>query len=582
MSQSDENTFIDGIGLYNKYYLGDSVLLEPIANALHEIFATNISIISNYSELFDNHPTIKGYSFDNIPPNIRLIDMSKSIRSIIKKDINIKGKPVDIILSNKYDNMFDEAGVPLSYQVPPKLYLSPKEDELSNTLKSLFPNPCIGICLNSRHDIKNYIYSKLLINQLTKRGYNIFIFDMQDQKINGINIYKVINKPLREVMVYLNFMDIVIGCDTGIMHMAGALSKQIIVILYKEFYNLYQFYPKCIPLLSSYSIFGLRTISVKQVMNTVDLVLKKTTNLSYKKSDDSNNIAIVRFRGIGDIILTLPIIATLKAKYSQSKITYITSKGMAEILQLAPFIDDVKGLDYDHGYDPEEPLPQNIDLEKYDIVYNLINRVDFLKESQRISRIDLFANLLNIEKIDYNLDWSIKIPEDWKQDVRKILDKEGVLETDKIIVLQTNSKGLSRRWPRERQEEFIDLATDFKVVLINDVIEEGYKDAINLTGRLNLKQYFALLDICDIIISPDSGSVHIGGWLNKLTIALFGSVDPRLRIQHYDSVYPIIGKAKCVPCNDWMNKQCNNAIKPLECMYSITAQSVLDLIKKII
>ncbi len=75
-------------------------------------------------------------------------------------------------------------------------------------------------------------------------------------------------------------------------------------------------------------------------------------------------------------------------------------------------------------------------------------------------------------------------------------------------------------------------------------------------------------------IAPDSGGVHIAGVLGSRAIGLFGSIAPHLRISHYNTVQAIIGKAKCVPCNDWQRGPCDIS-RSLQCMDSILARDVL-------
>jgi len=148
--------------------------------------------------------------------------------------------------------------------------------------------------------------------------------------------------------------------------------------------------------------------------------------------------------------------------------------------------------------------------------------------------------------------------------------------------LQADSKGLSRRWPIKRQNEFINmvLKKHYIPVIISDIRYEGYnRKAINLTGRLVFEEFVGLIDIARCIVSPDSSSVHIAGILNKPIVALFGSIKPELRINHYNTIYPIVGKSHCVPCNDWQDTICDGK---LMCMNSISGNYVWSVVETLI
>jgi len=119
------------IALYNPYFIGDTVLLEPIATQLKQLMDDDIYIISNYSELLEGHPTIKGAgAVDKNDPNLIIVNFARSLRSLedvkkersgIKKLIlkaipTLKDNPLFSdkymkIVPNKIKNMYFTAGL---------------------------------------------------------------------------------------------------------------------------------------------------------------------------------------------------------------------------------------------------------------------------------------------------------------------------------------------------------------------------------------------------------------------------------------------------------------------------------------
>ena len=107
------------IGLFNPYFIGDSVMLEAIARKLSE--KTEVAIISSYPELFIAHPVVKAYTLDDMPDDINLIDMANAIRGIKQVD----GK--NVYVENKIEQMCQVAQISIADIKQPELYLTPEE-----------------------------------------------------------------------------------------------------------------------------------------------------------------------------------------------------------------------------------------------------------------------------------------------------------------------------------------------------------------------------------------------------------------------------------------------------------------------
>lgn len=602
--------FIPLLALLNRYYLGDTVLLTGIAESLSNEYNTKVYVISNYSEILTNHPYAIPKSFDEIddlPANCRIIDMSESIRST-KKEVILDRNHLNLEryfpLENKLARMYKQAGCYQRYI--PRLYLDDKEREIAKNIKESYGSKLIGIGIGSRHDFKIWSYYDILISKLSQNN-SVFLIDDSKERCKLYRHYPVINisdQSLREVMMTISAMDMVISNDSGIAHISAGLGIPTIVLGFKVWGELYEDYPDVVYLGSD--VTGLKSIPVKWVLSVVgnlqsnikipkSSLIKSILGISTSKGEkpriikhnevlpkSAKSVVFIRIRGLGDVLLTLPALKAFRDRYPHIKITYITSKHLVEILELTDLIDNVIGATYDHdtfGYPP----PPVCDYKSYGRVYNLINRVDFEEDSYTTPRIQMFANLMGVgnEKLE---NYQIEVPQEWIDGINDKLKTYGVREEDTKIVMQVDSKGLSRQWKRIRQIEFCRLAMqkNYKVILVSDRKYDNYPiNTVNLTGDLSLNELFALIKVADLTLAPDSGSVHIAGVLNARAIGLFGSIAPHLRISHYDTVQSIIGKAKCVPCNDWQRGPCDIA-KSLQCMDSILARDVFFEVEKIL
>jgi len=568
------------------FWLGDNVLLEPIARC--SSVRDKTYVLSEYPELFEGHPVVAGLKDPgDIPGDAKIIDLSKAM-SGVEKDENEKY----IILPGKNKRMWKAAGFDRVIDQP-RLYLTPMEMQDSKRIKKFFNRPCIGVVLRSRHKAKDWAYMMLFIRALIrKQHYDVFIFAKGIDKKTlaaipaGAHFY--VNRSIREVMQGLSIMDVVVTPDTGLGHMSAALGTETVVLCFSMFEDLYEMYSS-ITILSNDRFKmskGITGIAVKSVLKAVDHHLLGNRNVIpmsiVSGVNERQELLVIRFRGIGDVLMYLVALATYKKLYPDTTITYMTSPGVADLVALSKVVDHVVPISHNHSTSGRPLPPRDHDYDVYDSVVNAINAIDFVPDALTVDRIALFGSTLELDQIDYSTDWKIKIPVSWIDIARQKLERMGV--TGKTIVMQGDSKGLSRIWPMARQKEFIGMARKkgYTVVAVSDKKIDYPAAAVNLTGQLSFQEYVGMIGACDILLSPDSGGLHIAGMTDQLALGLFGSVLPELRINHYDTVESILGKAKCVPCNDWQQGSCLGKKRSPMCMWSITPVMVMRKIESML
>jgi len=105
-----------------------------------------------------------------------------------------------------------------------------------------------------------------------------------------------------------------------------------------------------------------------------------------------------------------------------------------------------------------------------------------------------------------------------------------------------------------------------------------YKPVI-LTGKITLLQLGAVLKQCALLVTGDTGPLHIATAMGTSVVALFGAADPS-RTGPLGAGHRVV-QAKGVPCVPCRSRACNNAI-PLECMKRISPKDVFDEIASMI
>ena len=149
-----------------------------------------------------------------------------------------------------------------------------------------------------------------------------------------------------------------------------------------------------------------------------------------------------------------------------------------------------------------------------------------------------------------------------------------------------------KEWEAPKWQELINkIHSEYDAVIIQFGIKgDGSSEYDNLTGvksvagRLSGEELVALIAICDLIISIDSGPVHVAGAVATPVIGLFGPLNPIL-ILPPDS--PGIGLYSDVPCLFCFNRTpvinwlsgCPNDIA---CMKNLGCQTVFEAVQSML
>jgi len=459
-------------------------------------------------------------------------------------------------------------------------------------------NNILFIHCNANEPSRSYKYESALLDYVSKHwdGYIIAIRPKKDPKKNNVIVWQ--DGSIRQLWSVMTKSKAGIMVDSGPIHLMGAIGGTIYAVFgpispsirlkYPHAYwkdikcrytkNEHCFYTPC---KGSYCMSRYPKEIFIDAMSKMDLIINtkkmKPISIVEHKLDPNTmkDVAICRIRGIGDVLLSLPAIKAYKVKYPHINIDYITDEDMVDILKTTGLFREVIGVKYNHRAGGYPNLPPGTDVDIYSNVYNLINKVDFEKESTYIPRIELFAKELGVEGERLER-VGITIPLDWYDHIGGCHNKQ--------VVIQSDSNGESRKWDIQRQIELCYFLKDkFLITATGLIRNDSFPDFVNnLTGMQTLKQYFVTISEAGIVVASDSSAVHIAGCLGVKCIGLYGSVNPILRTAHYPSVYPLVGKGKCVPCNDWQDGNCKGIKHYPTCLFNIRAKTVYNKIMEII
>lgn len=323
----------------------------------------------------------------------------------------------------------------------------------------------------------------------------------------------------------------------------------------------------------------------------VDYRELKTRNI---KSGEPMKIMLQRMGGIGDILFTTPIAKHLK-KLGHT-ISYHVCFDFAELLQHNPYVDNiyVNKEFFDLQKLPDgfgKPMIEIDDVLPDDIMLPNPLTEDAAKSHDRLITFNGAIEQNPIAEKEHAIDacisWAGFNPEEItdKSLILIVTDKEKKWAKDelkrkgynlkkKFISISPRASALNRSWRPNYKDELIKLLEKkYNPIFINR--DQGY----------TLRQSIALLSQMDLVISADTGILHMAGALDKKIIALFGSFKPELRTKYFKDCHTICHTEEvcgsfCFNHTDECKKLGRKRVYP-PCM-EMTPKEVFNKVKEII
>jgi len=291
---------------------------------------------------------------------------------------------------------------------------------------------------------------------------------------------------------------------------------------------------------------------IDSILKDIDPILRAETSLHTEKTLLFDSVSYTSDRGLGDILMT-----TIPLKYlalNGWKIDYVARKAAGELLKGNPYINKLHITSHElcsmKSYNLAAlPKPSDYiwhftlatNLEDYRITRNLNCRIDSICDLLRVNvnKIRDFTPVLNLtyEEIKYG---------------------EQYINPNKInIAMGLMSNGSdARSYPKEYYDELLNKLnrTGRYNIIITDqssikLLERP--NVINLTGKLSIREWAAVVYNCDGVVSMDTGIYWIGLAFEKPCLIMFTTVDPEIRISHHKNLCKIIyPPLKCKPCYD--------------------------------
>ncbi len=187
----------------------------------------------------------------------------------------------------------------------------------------------------------------------------------------------------------------------------------------------------------------------------------------------------------------------------------------------------------------------------------------------------------------------LAVSEQARAEVKALLEANGVQEGDLLIAAHAGAtNGLAKRWPIPHWARLADrlmMELGAKVVLTGAASDAEIARAIkarmqqtplDFTGKTTVPQLATLLARCDLVISGDSGPLHMAGAVGTPVVAIHGPTDPGLSGPVGKEATVLRLGIWCSPCYDasywaecrFFNPVCMKAIAPDQVLAAVRAR----------
>jgi heptosyltransferase-2 len=210
--------------------------------------------------------------------------------------------------------------------------------------------------------------------------------------------------------------------------------------------------------------------------------------------------------------------------------------------------------------------------------------------TRHLARPQIYLNLARAAGADVDLCqeriFTLKISAEESARADKLL---GPKTSGPRIGLAPGSVALSRRWPAERYAQLADrlIKQGYQVVLIGSdedrrvalaVARKARNKLLVLAGETNLREGLAIIRRLDLLVSNDSGAMHLAYAQGTKVLVLQGAADPRVTGPFGNCGFILRDEnLKCSPC---MRNECPR--KDLKCMRNISVAQVWQKIQAIL
>ncbi|WP_026841523.1 glycosyltransferase family 9 protein [Citrifermentans bremense] len=323
-------------------------------------------------------------------------------------------------------------------------------------------------------------------------------------------------------------------------------------------------------------------------------------------------ILLIKPGAIGDLLQLTPVLRALHRRYPQARITVlVSSRFTASLFAHNPMVYDTVIFDKrgeQRSWGGVLRLWSRLREEKYDLVLNYQRSnlkawvlasaafpcrvlIYHKKNAQHavVNHLEVLRPL-GIDPLACDTTLELYTGTDDKRYAEELLASLGA-QKQPVIAINPGASHPVNRWSTTNFARLCDLLAGelgAKVLIIGGsedtplaqaILAGAGSEPVVLTGTTTLLQLGAVLQKCDLLVTGDTGPMHVSTAVGTKVLALFGAADP-LRTGPVGSGHRVMQAhdVDCVPCR---SRKCDNG-RYLACMEGITPEEVLSAVKEML
>jgi heptosyltransferase II len=333
---------------------------------------------------------------------------------------------------------------------------------------------------------------------------------------------------------------------------------------------------------------------------------------------EARKILICGPNWVGDAVLAIPALKAVRKHFPESEITLLVRPWVSGLFAAAPFVDKVWSekkpsslVDWTRmtreirgrAFDLALLLPNSFESALMIFLGGVPNRVGYATDARRWMltastapargarhQVQYYLDLVKLLSISSGQP-SIEIQATHQERIhaRKLLATEGISSDGRFLVLNPGAAyGSAKRWHEDRFADVADALSeqlDLQVALIGSETERVIAEQIRgrmrrsaavLSGKTSLETLIGVLAESSLMITNDSGPMHIAAALGVPTVAVFGSTDERVTGPCGPRTRVVKHHVECSPC---LLREC-----PIDhrCMNRVTVIDVCNAAKDLL
>lgn len=338
------------------------------------------------------------------------------------------------------------------------------------------------------------------------------------------------------------------------------------------------------------------------------------------------NILLVKFWGIGNIVLLLPVMKAVRERYPDARIYFLTLWTNHELFEDNPYVDQTVFLDVPNIFRFttslfralwllwQQHMDLALDFEQFARISTIF--IYLIRARQRIgfdtprqgrswlytvrvpytnnrhmslvfADIAISAGVYAVQRENVHF----PLTSDDTQQVKMFLAE--TCASDRLLIgmhIGSGDNFIGRRWPKENFARLADiLVKDFHAQIVftgtgkeRALIEETMRlmeqPAISACQRFGIRAFAMFIRECDLFFSNDTSAVHLASAVNAPIAAFYGPNTPVLYGPRSAQQFVFYNPLPCSPCTTNLNAKTSFCRIPV-CIRNITVDEVLETIR---